>query len=55
MAALTYSASEAAAVLGVSTSTIYRMVAAGEIPTRRLRGRIVIPKAALQRWLEAAA
>ena len=54
MAALTYSADEAAKALGVSASTIYRMAATGDLPSRRLRGRLVIPKAALDAWLAAA-
>ena len=54
MASLTYSAAEAAEALGVSEATIYRMAAAGEIPSRRLRGRVVFPKAALDAWLAAA-
>lgn len=55
MATLTYSAEEAAKALGVSAATIYRMAAAGELPSRRLRSRLVIPKAALQRWLDEQA
>lgn len=52
MARLTYSVPEAAEVLGVSAPTVYRMIAAGEIPHRRLRGRVVIVRATLHRWLE---
>lgn len=50
---------EAAALLGVSKDTIYQMVYAHRIPFKRLRtargrgsnGKIIIPRAALERWL----
>lgn len=48
---LTYSAAEAAQVLGVSEATIYRRAATGELPARRLGRRLIISKAALHRWL----
>ncbi len=50
---------EAAAALGVSESTIYWMVYQGTIPHNRVKargcngqGKILISKAALERWLE---
>ena len=39
----TYSVEEAAKVLGISRSTAYECVKAGEIPALRFRRRIVIP------------
>lgn len=50
----TYSVDEAAAVLGVSRSTVYECVKLGEIRAIRLRGRIVIPTAAIDELVEAA-
>lgn len=53
---------EAAAALGVSESTVYWMVYRGTIPHNRVkargcngRGKILISKAALDRWLEGEA
>lgn len=54
-AALT--ASEAHALLGkktISRAGFYAAIRRGEIPHLRLGKRIVIPKAAFYRWLEAA-
>ena len=45
--------SEAAKVLGVSPTTAYRLVAARQIPVVELRGRVRVPRAALQEWLQA--
>lgn len=53
---------EAAAALGVSDSTVYWMCYRGEIPHNRIKargcqgkGKILISKAALERWLEGEA
>jgi len=35
--------------LGIGRSTVFAAAAAGEIPTIRLRGRLVVPTAALRR------
>jgi len=43
---------ETARELQVSTTTAYRLAAAGEIPTVLLRGRRRVPRLALRRWLE---
>lgn len=51
MAALTYSIREVALALGISPSTAYRQVRAGEIPSRRIGRRVVVPKRALDEWL----
>jgi len=49
---------EAAEALGISESTMYWMIYQGEIPHNRVRargckgkGRILIPRAALEKWL----
>ncbi len=53
---------EAAAALGVSESTVYWMCYQGAIPHNRVKargcngkGKILISKAALERWLEGEA
>ena len=43
----TYSVEEAAAILGISRTTAYECVKSQELPALRLRGRIVVPAAAL--------
>ncbi|MGB9866742.1 MAG: helix-turn-helix domain-containing protein [Bacillota bacterium] len=61
MAELAYTVKEAAQALGVSESTIYWMVYRNEIPHRRIKargtrgkGKILIPRAALEEWLGTA-
>ena len=44
---------EAAKLLGLSRNAAYAAVAAKQIPSLRLGRRIVIPRAALERMLEA--
>jgi len=44
---------EAAKIAGVGTRSIYRGVAAGEIPHLRFGRNILIPKTAFMRWLDA--
>lgn len=58
MVELALTVKEAAEALGVSESTIYWMVYRNEIPHRRVeargrkgKGKILIPKAALEKWL----
>ena len=46
---------EAAEMLGVGRSTLHRYVRAGLIPHVRIGRRIVIPLAALERWLNEQA
>lgn len=43
---------EVARVLRVSRDKVYAMVAADELPHKRLGGRIIFVKAKLQEWLE---
>ena len=50
----TYSVQEAAKVLGISRNAAYEAVRAGQLPSLRFGGRIVIPRAALDRMLEQA-
>ncbi|OPY64126.1 MAG: Helix-turn-helix domain protein [Pelotomaculum sp. PtaU1.Bin065] len=58
---LAYSVEETAALLGVSTRTVYRMVENGSLPYKRLdgsgnkgRGKIIIPASALNKWLSVS-
>ncbi|MEM7339785.1 MAG: helix-turn-helix domain-containing protein [Actinomycetota bacterium] len=47
----TYTVAEAAEILGISRSLAYECVKSGEIPSLRLRGRVVVPVAALDTLL----
>ena len=51
---LAVSVRRAAALLGVSEDSVYQKVRAGELPHKRLGRRIIIPRAALERWLDKA-
>ncbi len=48
------SVDELAEVLGLSRISVYTALRAGEIPSIRLGKRFVLPRAAIQRWLEGA-
>ena len=50
---LTMTVEEAAVVLGISRATAYDAVSRGEIPCIRIGRRILIPKVALERLLDA--
>ena len=43
---------EAAASLGVSERTLRRWMSDAGLPYRRVEGLVLIPRAALERWLE---
>jgi excisionase family DNA binding protein len=45
----------AAAMLGISRATAYRLAASGDLPSRRLGGRVYIVTAALLAMVEGAA
>lgn len=49
-----YSVLQAGAKLGVSRATAYRMVASGELPSLRLRGRVVVPIEVVDKMVKAA-
>lgn len=51
MARATYTAREAAAILGVSDKLLYRMAHTRRIPCLRLGDRILFPKAAIDALL----
>jgi excisionase family DNA binding protein len=48
---LTYTVPEAAALVGISDDSYYRALRAGEVPGLKIRGRYVVPRAALHRYL----
>lgn len=48
---LTYSVIEMARALGISRSNAYDLVQRGLIPSVRLRGRVLIPRRAIDEWL----
>jgi excisionase family DNA binding protein len=51
---LDFTVEEAAQLLGISRSFAYEAVQRGEIPSMRIGGRILVPKAALERFLASA-
>ena len=48
---LTYTVKEAASVVGIGRTAAYEAVRTGALPSIRIGRRILIPKAALDRWL----
>ncbi|MGO9198394.1 MAG: helix-turn-helix domain-containing protein [Acidimicrobiales bacterium] len=51
---LVFTVEEAAQLLGISRSFAYEAVQRGDIPSMRIGRRILVPKAALQRFLQTA-
>lgn len=49
---LAYKPMELVALLGLSRWTIYRLLSEGRLSSIRVGGRIVIPKTALERFLD---
>lgn len=43
---------DAAAFLGIGQSAVWEMINLGEVPSRKVKGRRVIPKAALVAYLK---
>lgn len=48
------SISDAAALLGVSTATLYRAIREGQFPAVRIRDRVIIPARAIESLTEQA-
>ena len=48
----TYAIREAARILGLGKNQVYAAARNGELPSIRIGGRILIPRAALERMLE---
>ena len=49
---LAFSPEDAARVLGLGRTTIYRMVRAGDLPARRCGTRVLISRRALEEYLD---
>lgn len=49
----TYSIPEAAQIIGIGLSLCRELVKKGEIPAKVLGRRVVVPKKALDQWLES--
>jgi excisionase family DNA binding protein len=41
-------------MLGMSTMTVYRAIAAGEFPAVKVRGRLIVPARAIEAMADAA-
>ena len=53
-AALTYTVPEVAAKLGLSRNAAYEAIGRGEIPSLRFGRRVVVPRVAFERMLDAS-
>lgn len=51
---LAYTVPELAEALGISTTFIYRLVRAGQIPYKRVGAKLLFPVALLKEWLASA-
>lgn len=49
-----YSVAQAAAMLGMSTMTLYRAIKADAFPALRIRGRVVVPAKAIDAMIDLA-
>lgn len=49
-----YSVAQVAAMLGMSSMTLYRAISAGEFPAVRIRGRLIVPARAVESMVDAA-
>jgi excisionase family DNA binding protein len=49
---LTYTVPEAAALAGISVDSYYRALKTGTVPGRKIRGRWVVSRVKLERFLE---
>lgn len=54
MEALTYTIAETAQLLGISKTSAYLWARQGKLPTLKIGGRRIVPRAALNRMLEGA-
>lgn len=52
---LTHTVTEAAQKIGINRNAAYDLVKSGDLPSIRIGRRIVIPRLALERWLEERA
>ena len=51
---MTLTIEEAGALLGISRALAYELVKRGELPSLRLGRRVVVPRKALEEFVEAA-
>lgn len=49
-----YSVGQVARMLGMSAMTLYRAINAGDFPTIRIRGRLIVPARAVDEMVDAA-
>jgi excisionase family DNA binding protein len=49
-----YSVAQVARMLGMSSMTLYRAIAAGQFPAVRIRGRLIVPAKAIEAMADAA-
>lgn len=49
--AITLSVKKVAALIGVSTATVYTMARLGEIPHKKVRSRILFHRPTIEQWL----
>lgn len=50
---LTYTPKEVTQVLGVSLTTVFKLIKQKEIPTIRIGRKVLIPKGKLKDWLDS--
>jgi excisionase family DNA binding protein len=55
MTKLTMTVPEAAEAVGISPLSLYRFIREGRFPAVRVGRRVLVPLAALERWLEEEA
>lgn len=53
-AKLAYTVDEAGPAIGLSRSTIFEMIRAGEVTAKKVRGRTLIPREELMRLIDEA-
>lgn len=49
-----YSVTQVAAMLGMSTMTLYRAISQGQFPAIRIRGRLIVPAKAVEAMADTA-
>ena len=51
---MVFSACETAKILGIGMNAMYERLASGEVPSRRIGRKYLIPKTALENWLNGS-
>ncbi|AEM72922.1 helix-turn-helix domain-containing protein [Caldicellulosiruptor acetigenus] len=52
---MTYTPKEAAQVLGISLTTVFKLIKQKKIPVIRIGRKVLIPKAKLKDWIDKVA